>query len=378
MNAAYRPKIERLLRTLALASSFCAPLAAGAAEQQVVLAPSIAVLSSDGKKASVLLQGRIFESPLSIKRRWLIDNFPLHIRPDPDRSDPLFRERAGLFWSDSERIEPVSVRIGERVVVLPAGDAGGRFRLELPLAAKEAKQLGSEGWLTLETVATPRTPQVSKAPAWLVAEVGLTVVTDVDDTIKDTRILDKPQRDANTFVNRFRAVEGMPELYRGWQQALGAQIHFHVVSAGPWQLHGPIRAFAEEAGFPPFTWDMRSMKITDARSAREVLDDEWAAQRREDHKVRTIQAFMKRFPRRHVVLVGDSGERDPEVYDRIIADPRFGERVDWVLIRDVTADPRLGKRSRPLFAAPEHAARLKVFSDPSRELSGVVLVAPRP
>jgi phosphatidate phosphatase APP1 len=335
-------------------------------------------LSSDGKTAAVLLQGRIFASPESAKRRWLIDNFPLHIQPAPDRSDRLFRERAGLFWSDSERLEPVSIRIGARVVVLPASDAGGHFKLELPLAHEEASQLESRGKLMLQTVATPRTPQVSQAPAWLVPDVGLTVITDVDDTIKDTRVLDKPRRDANTFFNRFQPVEGMPELYRAWQQALGARIHFHAVSAGPWQLHGPIRAFTEEAGFPPFTWDMRSMKISDLDGAREVLDDEWAAQRREDYKVGTIQAFMMRFPRRHVVLVGDSGERDPEVYDRIISDARFGNRIDWVLIRDVTMDPKLEKRPRPLFVTPENASRLRVFTDPLRDLSSLPLVAPRP
>jgi phosphatidate phosphatase APP1 len=53
---------------------------------------------------------------------------------------------------------------------------------------------------------------------------------------------------------------------------------------------------------------------------------------------------MIRFPRRFVVLVGDSGERDPEVCDRIISDSRFGNHIDWVLIRDVTMDAKLEKR----------------------------------
>jgi phosphatidate phosphatase APP1 len=98
-----------------------------------------------------------------------------------------------------------------------------------------------------------------------VPEDGVTVVTDMDDTIKVTGILDHNEKIANTFLRSFKAVPGMPELYRSWKDALGPQIHFHVVSAGPWQFYEPLRRFTEEAGLPAFTWDMRSVDIGDMR-----------------------------------------------------------------------------------------------------------------
>ena len=199
-------------------------------------------------------------------------------------------------------------------------------------------------------------------------EVGLTVITDVDDTIKVTEVANKPERDANTFVRPFTAVPFMPELYTTWQQAYGPAIHFHVVSAGPWQLHEPIRNFTESAGFPPFTWQMRSMQITDFASLQEVLDPTVGARRREDFKVNAIREFMERFKRRYVVLVGDSGEQDPEVYARILSE--YGDRVVWVLIRDVSNDPQFAQKDRKaLFAKPEYASKLRVFSDPRELLS---------
>jgi len=113
------------------------------------------------------------------------------------------------------------------------------------------------------------------------------------------------------------------------------------------------------------------MKITDLRSLAEALDPEVAAATRFQFKVRAIREFMQRFRQRRVVLVGDSGEQDPEAYAQVLTE--FPDRVDWVLIRDVSNDPKLAQRNRSaLFSTPERAAKLRVFSDP-RELSSLRL-----
>jgi phosphatidate phosphatase APP1 len=45
---------------------------------------------------------------------------------------------------------------------------------------------------------------------------------------------------------------------------------------------------------------------------------------------------MQHFPDRKVILVGDSGERDPEVYREI--EKRFSNQVQEIIIRDVIND----------------------------------------
>jgi hypothetical protein len=361
MQIASRPAIQCIVKALLVAITL-AGTSACATRQQVVFAPSIATLADDGSGA-VVIQGRVFEAPDSLKRKVIIDTFPLHITPSPDRQDPVFRERAGLFWSDSDSMEPV--------LVLPQTDSGGFFSVQVPLTSDETAQLKRESALMFRSLATDKTPAASEGVALLVPETGLTVITDVDDTIKVTEITNKAARDANTFVNPFIPVPFMPELYTSWQRAYGPSIHFHVVSAGPWQLHEPLRKFTEGAGFPPFTWHMRSMKITDLKSLAEALDPEVAAANRLEFKVKAIREFMQRFTLRHVVLVGDSGEQDPEVYAQVLAE--FPDRVDWVLIRDVSNDTKLVQRNRSvLFNTPERAAKLRVFTDP-KELSSLRL-----
>jgi phosphatidate phosphatase APP1 len=55
-----------------------------------------------------------------------------------------------------------------------------------------------------------------------------------------------------------------------------------------------------------------------------------------DQKVRQITALMLHFPRRKFILVGDSGEKDPEVYRAIRK--LFPDQVIRILIRDVLSE----------------------------------------
>ena len=151
----------------------------------------------------------------------------------------------------------------------------------------------------------------------------------------------------------------MPALYRSWMELLGPRIHFHVVSAGPWQFNEPLRRFTEGAGFPAFTWDMRSIDIGDVS----VLLKEMNPHTNDmyEFKLQKIRAFMARFPKRHVVLVGDSGEKDPEVYAKILSE--FPNRVDGVFIRNVHREDQKDRYVK-LFRSREAAAKLRVFQDP--------------
>jgi phosphatidate phosphatase APP1 len=51
------------------------------------------------------------------------------------------------------------------------------------------------------------------------------------------------------------------------------------------------------------------------------------------HKVQRISEIMEHFKERHFILIGDSGEQDPEVYAEIRK--RYSTRVQEIRIRDV-------------------------------------------
>ncbi|MEP6607960.1 MAG: phosphatase domain-containing protein [Burkholderiaceae bacterium] len=326
--------------------------------QEVVFFPSIASVSSD-QKVLLTIQGRVFEPTENSRgREALIDVLaPL---AGASRTDPLFRSRASYFVSDSNRNVRVSVKVGDRVIVLPASNPAGYFIGDVTLTNDEIREGASGGVILFQSLPTASNPQMFAGNAVLVPEEGVTVITDMDDTIKVTDILDHQQKVANTFVREFIEVPGMSALYRSWMQALGSRTHFHVVSAGPWQFNEPLRRFTQKAEFPVFTWDMRSVDIGDVSVLiKESFPDPEDVY---EFKLQKIQAFMARFPKRHVVLVGDSGEKDPEVYAKVLSE--FPNSVDAVFIRNVTREDQKDRRYQKLFPSGAAAAKLRVFLDP--------------
>jgi phosphatidate phosphatase APP1 len=345
---------------LAASCSSCATADGPLRGQKILFAPSVASVSG-ANQWSIVIQGRIFEpAEDSPGRQELIDILAPAV--GARRTDPLYRARAGYLVSDSVRNTRISVALGDQVVQLAPSDSAGYFVANIPLTNDQVAPLSRDGVITFESLPTPNNPSRFRGTAVLVSEEGVIVVTDMDDTIKETNVNNHAEARANTLVRPFRPVAGMPELYRAWKEASGPRIHFHVVSAGPWQMHEPLRRFTDEAGFPAFTWDMRSVDTTDAKTllAETVKAD---PTRLYEFKVRAIRALMTRFPKRHVVLVGDSGECDPETYATILSE--FPDRVDAVFIRNVTGQCKHARSYKELFLTESAAGKLHVFAQPS-------------
>ena len=359
--------------SLVASHSACTTTDNSMVNQQVVFGPSLASPSvvTGGVGWSMRVQGRVFEPPESSRsRQAMIDALAPAV--GANRNDPHFRSRADYFVADSVRNARISIKIGNRIVVLPeTSDAAGCFSADIAIDSDEVASLAHDGIIDFESHPTRVQGSNFRGTALLLSTEGVTVVTDLDDTIKETNVNNHAEAKANLFVRPFKPVAGMPELYRAWQQADDANLHFHVVSAGPWQFHEPLRRFTESVGFPKFTWDMRCVDITDPA----VLIDEIVKadpQRIFAFKVAKIGAFMKRYPKRHVVLVGDSGERDPEVYAAIVRE--FGELVDAVYIHNVSREGPGAKRYDALFRPLNALGKLQVFDQPGelpQRLGGV-------
>jgi phosphatidate phosphatase APP1 len=72
--------------------------------------------------------------------------------------------------------------------------------------------------------------------------------------------------------------------------------------------------------------------------------------------------LLNDYPRRRFILVGDSGERDPETYGTIAR--KFPARVLRIFIRDVTGEPAGTARYRHAFA-DLNADTWQLFQDPA-------------
>jgi phosphatidate phosphatase APP1 len=136
---------------------------------------------------------------------------------------------------------------------------------------------------------------------------GTGVISDFDDTIAATNVADKLRMLWDVLFTRpedVRAVAGVADAF-GRAEAKGAA-PFVYVSASPTFLRERIRAFLRDEGLP---------------EGPLVLKD-WLRERPGDpsSKQARIVDVMARMPSRSFVLVGDSGERDPEIYAAIARD----------------------------------------------------------
>jgi phosphatidate phosphatase APP1 len=223
----------------------------------------------------------------------------------------------------------IAMRVGDEVISLAKpSQRNGQFLDSLRLDADRAKQLAAPSrshscWLRLEVVspasATARVPgQVN-----LIDETGVSVISDIDDTIKHSNVANRRELLRNTFLREFRPVSGMAELYSQWHEQGAA---FHYVSSSPWQLFDSLYEFLSTQEFP-----MGSMHLQPIRWRDPSLLRLFAAQ--PYRKRRAIATLVRAFAHRKFVLIGDSGERDIEIYGSIAR--RFPTQIDRILIRRV-------------------------------------------
>ncbi len=256
----------------------------------------------------------------------------------------VFTERARPFLVDNQQGKAISVRLGTKDYPVGQSGANGHFRGTIRLGKEEAAALvrgpgGQAGWVMFQAVTPPGDDRIFPGKVGLLAETGISVISDVDDTVKVSQVRDRRELLANTFLREFRGVPGMAEAYRKWA-ADGAA--FHYVSASPWQLYDPLARFLAAEGFPDGSFHLKVFRLKDPSFFDLYADPE-------AYKRRAIEPILKSFPGRKFVLVGDSGEKDPEVYGALARDHRA--QIVRIFIRDVTGEPADGERYRTAFQA---------------------------
>lgn len=189
----------------------------------------------------------------------------------------------------------------------------------------------------------------------LIPPEGVSVISDIDDTIKLTGIGEGSEEIIrNTFFEPYHPVPGMADWYR---DGMSADPSYHYISGSPWQLFRPLRRFLiGQEGFPQGSFHMKDLPKNlfagnTWRALIEVASNENATY---DQKYRQITTIMGHFPEREFILIGDSGEKDPELY-RAIRD-RHPEQIRLIIIRDTGGE---------LKSNPERLAGLAVIpADP--------------
>lgn len=281
----------------------------------------------------------------------------LELRED-ELATEVFRRRAESFLFQRVAGRRIVLALGPHRLEAGTSDRSGHFEASFDLDADFVAAIAQGGpecrWLSYEVVADEEADESPPATGriHLVDEQGVSVISDIDDTVKVSNVADRRELLRNTLLREFIPVAGMPEAYCRWQQAGAA---FHYVSASPWQLSNCLCAFLGAAGLPSGSMHLKLFRLKDTTPLGRLTA-------RKRSKRRAIEQIMDDFPGRRFVLVGDSGERDPEVYAAVAR--RRPEQVSGVLIRRVAdrtaasqASLRFDKLARRL---PEGA--LKTFT----------------
>jgi hypothetical protein len=345
-----------------------------APDERVTLYPTAASLSADGRAWLVPVHFEVYEpeydDPLRIA---LLEPLrrELGLATDGDTAS-RFRDRARLFLVDHERGEKRSVFVaGQRFELGPTEPNGhARATIELPLeslpTATGDAAAAAPRWLDL-AIGAPGSAGHASVRVELIGPEGLSVISDLDDTLKITEVDDRSRALARTFLEEFEPVPGMPELC---QRLAARGAAFHYVSLSPWQLAAPLRDFLARHAFPPGALELQHFRLQDGDFA-DLIGDSRAKKRA------VLEPLLARWPKRRFVLIGDSSQSDAEVYAELAR--LHPEQIAAIWIRATPPSAAIDDAARAAAVAAIVAdaarwdaafkdvpsAKWKVFADPS-------------
>lgn len=280
---------------------------------------------------------KLFRQSLGIKRKEVTDNFLR--RAEPFLVEPL-----------EQRV--LRIQLGDERYTLEPSGRNGHFHSEILIPPELAGSPQAPRSVDYSLVLVSGDERPFRGTLHLLPPRGLSVIADIDDTLKVSEVASKRRLLANTFLNEYEMVEGMEALLRDWREA-GASLHY--VSSTPWQLHEALEAFFTERALPGGSFHLKKFRWRD-RSFFDLLASPKKTKRK------SLTPLFDAFPERRFVLMGDSVEKDPEIYAQLAAD--HPERVASILIRDLDGGDSGAKRYRKAFKGlPEE--RWRVFREVS-------------
>jgi phosphatidate phosphatase APP1 len=212
-------------------------------------------------------------------------------------------------------------------------DRDGYFRIEMEPGTPVPRDLV---WHRLGlTLVAPR-PAEAETQVFIPPPTARTViVSDIDDTVMHTGVVNKAASFWRLFVadaGSRTVLPGVSALYRALHAGpSGSECNpMLYVSRAPWGVYDMLVEFFHRHAIPngPILF-LREWGISWKRPL---------PRRAAQHKRALIEGMLKVYGELPFVLIGDSGQKDPETYRRIVE--RHAGRVRAVYIRDVAARGR--------------------------------------
>ena len=335
-------------------------------DPEVQLFPTIGYPIANDSLWRIQIQGRISHSvPASFGKRLMLRGLIRALEiPSHTAEGSLFQQRVRGFLAAPIAGARVQVELaGQHYVLRRKSKASGLFNCKLDLTAKQLEGYRTYGTLPAHNSLSADNHCIQKwdiglgqisSPVFLAERRGVSVVTDIDDTIKLTEVNSRRRMLQRTFAEPFSPIDGMAEVYQGWadQGAL-----FHYVSSSPWQIYEALHEFLVAERFPLGSMHLKWFRL------RDEIFKRWQIIRRKS-KGGVIRNLMRRLPERSFVLVGDSGERDPEIYAKLAA--KYPRQVSRICIRQIDAKPLDSVRLNKIYRRYGMSVPIQVIVSPKQ------------
>jgi len=155
------------------------------------------------------------------------------------------------------------------------------------------------------------------------------VISDIDDTVLKTNATSLLQMMKLTLLESSRtrvAFSGVDEFYQALHRQLNPVFY---VSSSPWNLYDFLIDFMKLNRVVDGPLLLRDFGIDESK---------FIAGEHMEHKLTQIRGVLQTYPELPFILIGDSGQDDPEIYATIAAE--FPDQILACYIRDVSGAAR--------------------------------------
>jgi hypothetical protein len=162
------------------------------------------------------------------------------------------------------------------------------------------------------------------ASAYLVPTAGLTIISDIDDILRVTKIWSPSEGVLNSFARPFTPWMNMPDIYTNWSRSI-PDFHFHYLTTTPEQVTANYMDFIYKT-YPLGSFDTRPLNFSDVSATLSI-------------RKFLLQKIFETYPKRKFVLIADTSNSDVmKDYPEMATD--FPGQVQCIFLRNTSStDP---------------------------------------
>ena len=258
-------------------------------------------------------------------------------------------------WSVEIRNATLEIEIGENYFSVKT-DKEGYFKLDSPLTKplKADKELWKKAKIKLIGIPWRKVTYEVEGPFILPDSPQLGIISDIDDTIIETRV-NSPLKLKMFYLAFFKhatkrkAFSGVGSFLQGLQSINIDNNPIFYVSKSPWNIADHIEFFLQYNKLPQGPLLLRDYGLPYQKRPTDY----------KGHKYENIAKILRTYPHLKFLLIGDSGEKDLNIYLSIAK--AFPNRVSCIYIHDVRKK-KSPKIKRPDFAENE-SPLIHIFTD---------------